>query len=347
MGVDALGGRSLGPVSDELGEVVDSWARGQYRLVVLSAEFEASDEWIMAGSPTAAHWLADLADVEVCTAREWIRIGRCLGVLPAIAEAFESQRISYSKVRALTRLATPENEAELLEIGLGVPAGQLSRALAAWFGRNTDPDDLAAHQRRQRRVSWRTEPDGMVTFTLKLTPVVAGMLIAFLTSWVMKCRPRFTQRGGGASAEAWPTVAQQYADAVEDLVSSRGEPGEGPGAAVGAEIVLHVRGDGCSLDDGTPVGDSAVASLIGESFIRVLIHDAETGELNASGRQRHPTLRQKRVVKERDRVCVDCGRADLLVYDHVPSYAETGRTIVDELELRCGPCHRLRHGEPT
>ena len=86
-----------------------------------------------------------------------------------------------------------------------------------------------------------------------------------------------------------------------------------------------------------------VAALVGESFIRVLVHDAETGDLNASGRQRHPTLRQKRVVNEKDRVCVDCGREDLLEYDHVPAYEVTGRTVVDELRLRCAPCHRKRH----
>ncbi|MEL7208246.1 MAG: HNH endonuclease, partial [Actinomycetota bacterium] len=66
----------------------------------------------------------------------------------------------------------------------------------------------------------------------------------------------------------------------------------------------------------------------------------------ASSRRRHPTTRQKRLVKDRDRSCIDCGRTDLLEYDHNPPYEQTHRTITDELELRCAPCHRRRHRAP-
>ena len=54
-------------------------------------------------------------------------------------------------------------------------------------------------------------------------------------------------------------------------------------------------------------------------------------------------MRQKRVVKERDRSCVDCGSTDLLQYDHDPDFEVSGHTIVDELTLRCAPCHHRRH----
>ena len=80
-----------------------------------------------------------------------------------------------------------------------------------------------------------------------------------------------------------------------------------------------------------------------DSLIRALIHDARGRPANASHRRRHPTDRQKRIVKERDRVCVDCGATTLLQYDHHPDYAITGHTVVDELVLRCAPCHARRH----
>jgi 5-methylcytosine-specific restriction endonuclease McrA len=109
------------------------------------------------------------------------------------------------------------------------------------------------------------------------------------------------------------------------------------------EVVLHVRGDSATFDDGTPIMGTQIDRLLPHSFIRALIHDAERTPINASGRQRHPTTRQKRVVHERDRECVDCGTIDILEYDHKPDYAITGRTVVEELELRCGPCHDARH----
>ena len=83
--------------------------------------------------------------------------------------------------------------------------------------------------------------------------------------------------------------------------------------------------------------------MLDEARLRAMIHDAEGRPINASAARRHPTTRQKRVVKERDGACVDCGRTDLLEYDHVPAYEATGHTVVDELELRCAPCHHRRH----
>ncbi|MDH3706412.1 MAG: HNH endonuclease [Acidimicrobiia bacterium] len=328
--------RSPGPLAAQLHQVADTWARSQHRLVMLAARFADSHEWVVAGSPTAAHWLASTADVEVCTGREWIRIGRRLDELPLTADAFDRGELSYSKVRTLTRVATPGNEAELVAIAVDVPAGELGRAVAAWLGRTLEPGELAAHHHRQRSVRWRNEPDGMVTFTLRLPPALAGVLIAMLTTLVMKGRPSTTLRGRDASAAAWPTVAQQQADALEQLLT------DGAGT-VDTEVVLHVRGDGSTLDDGTPIPDSEVARLLPTSFVRALIHDAERRPINASSRQRHPTTRQKRVVKERDRVCVDCGRTDLLEYDHVPEFAQSGHTVIDELETRCAPCHHQRH----
>ncbi len=110
-----------------------------------------------------------------------------------------------------------------------------------------------------------------------------------------------------------------------------------------AELLELAQRVTVSLDDGTPLTHSVVAKLLPEAFVRALIHDADGRPINASGRQRHPTVRQQRVVKERDRVCMDCGERDLLQYDHVPDFEISKRTVVDELELRCSTCHRFRH----
>ena len=322
--------RPPGPLAQELSTLTEALARCQYRLVGASADFADSDEWVAAGSPTAAHYLAELADVEVCTAREWIRVGRRVRELPATADAFAARRLSYAKVRALTRFATAENELELIALAESMPAGHLNRALAAWFRDRSTPEDLDAYHRQRRSVTWRTEPDGMVTFTLRLPPHIAAMLISLLTAMVMRARPSADASG------AFPTVVQQQADALHRLLAT------GAGATT-TEVIFHVRGDGCTADDGTPVTETAIAGLIDGARLRAMVHDAEGRPINASAARRHPTARQKRVVKERDRECVDCGRHDLLEYDHQPAYERTGRTIVEELRLRCAPCHQRRH----
>ncbi|MFN3215491.1 MAG: DUF222 domain-containing protein [Acidimicrobiales bacterium] len=320
-----------GPLGAELVALSGELRRYQYRIVVAAAAFADSPEWILDGSPTAAHWLASVADVEACTAREWIRIGKALTTLPVTAQAFAERRLSYSAVRTLTRTATPETEAELVELVTGVPASEVGKVIAAWMRRNLAPEDFAARQRASRSVKWRTEADGMVVFTLRLQPHIAAILISVLSVLVMRSKARREADG------SYPSTAAQYAEEILD---------EGTGR-VDTEVIFHVRGDGATTDDGTPVCDTIIAELVPEAFLRVLIHDVDGKPINASGKQRHPTARQRRVVKERDRNCVDCGRQDLGEYDHVPAYETSRRTLVDELQLRCAPCHHRRHHPPA
>ncbi|MEM1332459.1 MAG: DUF222 domain-containing protein [Actinomycetota bacterium] len=318
------------PLLADLTVPIDSWSTCQRQVVGLAADFSDSGEWGATGLSSAAHWIAKSADIELCTAREWIRVGKRLRALPAIDDAFAEGVVSYSKVRALTRLATADNEVELLEIASTVPAGQLGRALLALMNRTSGDAELARHQHDQRSVTWRNEPDGMSTFTMRLPPLMAGKLHAALHAFVMSNQP------APLSTEQRPTLAQQHADGVAALF----EPG---GAEVSIEVVLHVRGDGCTLDDGSPIPGSTVERVAPEAFVRALVHDADGRPINASAKRRHPTARQRRVVKERDRACVNCGATSLLEFDHVPDFAVTGHTVIEELELRCAPCHRRRH----
>ena len=136
---------------------------------------------------------------------------------------------------------------------------------------------------------------------------------------------------------AMPSLAQQRADAVVALFLGRD-------VHLTTEVVIHVRGDGTTFDDGTPTTDQAVVRHLDQAFIRLLIHDAERRPVNASQRRRHPTTAQKRVAMElHGHECVDCQSADLLELDHNPPFQQTGRTITDELEPRCSPCHRAHH----
>ena len=319
-------------LADRLRTFIHDWARSQFRIVSMAADFADSAEWAAESAPTAAHWLADVADIEVSTAREWIRVGRRLRELPASADAFARRAVSYAKIRTLTRIATPESERELLDMAGTVAAGQLGRALAAWVAATSNPEELARHHQRSRSVRRRIEPDGMVGYTMQLPPLVAGHLDARLQNWVMRGRSR-----PDASADAPPSIAQQHADAVADLVAGGGAGG------TDVEVILHVRGDGVTLDDGTPVPRCEAARLVPTALIRTLIHDAEANPIGVSHRRRHPDARQRRFVKARDQHCRDCGSTHLLQYDHNPAYEQTGHTTTDELELRCGPCHRKRH----
>jgi hypothetical protein len=321
--------RQEGSLREEFIRVGAHVLAGQYRLIHLAVQLEASGEWAGDGSPTCAHWIADALDVKVCTAREWLRIGRALAGLPTIDALFGRGELSYSKVRALTRVATADTEVELCELAARVTAGRFACALAAWRSRRETPGETEARQHESRSLWWRVDIDGMIAGSFRLPPGEGSALTTAVDTLVRSYRP-------DASADAWPSVVQQRADALVALA-------RGGGPALTTEVVLHVRGDGCSLDDGTPISGSVVERLVPRAFLRALIHDAEGRPINASGRHRHPTVRQRRVVRERDGGCVDCGSTDLLQYDHVPPFEVTQRTVVDELQVRCVMCHHARH----
>ncbi len=195
----------------------------------------------------------------------------------------------------------------------------------------------------------------MVIGTFRLPPLAAAMLTAAIDALVMRQpnteRPDMTEGDEHASADACSsppitgrsTLAQQRADALVAIATRWGDGRAGHAAVVAAEVVIHVRGDGITLDDGTPIPGSIVERIAPQSFIRALIHDADRRPINGSGRRRHPTTRQRRVVQERDRQCADCGTTHFLEFDHVPDYEVSGQTVVEELQLRCSGCHRARH----
>ena len=213
--------------------------------------------------------------------------------------------------------------------------------MARWRNERESDDDRHRRQRAATKLSWHLDVDGMVVGLFRYPPEVFARLQAAVDAYVARTlRGQNSPAGPSSSRKVnkWPSLAQQRADALVALIT-------GGGTRILTEIILHIRGDGCTLDDGTPLADSVVARLLSEAYIRVLIHDAERRPINASSRQRHPTPRQKRVVRERDRACVDCGSTHLLRYDHHPDYEQTRHTIIDELELRCAPCHYKRHAK--
>src|SRR5262249_57329976 len=113
-----------------VGVACGRWASSQHRLARLVGALDASGEWAGDGAATCAHWVARALDVEISTARDWLRVGHALARLPLIDDAFAERRLSYSKVRTLTRVATDDNEAELAALAQNVPAGRLTHALA-------------------------------------------------------------------------------------------------------------------------------------------------------------------------------------------------------------------------
>ena len=371
-------------IVDEIAALGRELNANQYRVVRLAARYEGSLEWFRDGFKSAASAIAEMVDIHSSTAREWIRVGHSLDELPLIHDAFAENDLSYAKTRILTRWADPENEAELLSLARDRTANRLTTAIANHLaGDETDADRDQRHH-DNRSVTVHTDAEGMVIIRAALPPSIGKAVAAALNTVMQQVAAtpiddpadcggasadaRRTETGNpcdgpDASADApdtatmaeqlrvlkrqwqptdhdvrWiPSLDQQRADAFALLFLDKS-------IDVVTEIVIHVRGDGTTFDDGTPVTNNAVCQRLDQSFIRMMIHDSERRPLNASTRRRHPTTRQKRIVLEaHNHECVDCQDTELLELDHNPPWHQTQRTVTNELEPRCAPCHRARH----
>jgi hypothetical protein len=215
--------------------------------------------------------LADCCDIEVATARTQVRVARAMRQFPALDQAMATGDVSYAKARVLAAYLTSANVDDLLGIAATTPAGRLGAAIAAWSQRNDDPDAIRRRQHEARSVSWRTEPDGMVVLTARLTPENAGAVCAAIDTTVTRNH-----------APAGACLAHQRADALVALMTDGG-------GSVTAELVIHVNAEGNTLTDGTPLSDHAVAGLLPDAFISLLLHDNQGRPIDASPRRRLPT----------------------------------------------------------
>ena len=108
-------------------ELAGHLAAATCRFLVLLADFDARRGWASWEMNSCAQWLSWKCQLSSGTAREHVRVARALAGLPVIRSQFAAARLSYAKVRALTRIATAATEAGLAELAGPMTANQLER----------------------------------------------------------------------------------------------------------------------------------------------------------------------------------------------------------------------------
>jgi hypothetical protein len=161
----------------EICEVAGHLAAATCRFLVLLGDFDARRGWASWEMNSCAQWLSWKCQMSSGTAREHVRVARALRDLPVIRGEFAAGRLSYAKVRALTRIATPVTEAGLAEIAGPMTGNQLERFARA-HRQVSSADDGAARVRR--RLAWRFEEDGSLAGTFRLPPLAGAVLLQAL-----------------------------------------------------------------------------------------------------------------------------------------------------------------------
>ena len=205
-------------LGERIAELAARINSAEARMMTLIADFDRRGGWKDGGYSSCAEWLAWRLGMKIGPARERVRAARALESLPQTADALAEGTISYTKVRALTRVATPEREAELLEFARASSAARLERTLRMWKKLSRD-EELTAEQarRRSRTFSIVVDGDGMYVVKGRLEPEVGAVLMRAVEA---ASDTLFRREEGadsvreGVSDDPRPKPKQRRADAV-------------------------------------------------------------------------------------------------------------------------------------
>src|SRR5207249_557577 len=235
----------LDRLGDQIAELSAHLEAAGARLLDLIRDFDARGGWNI-GFRTCADWLSWRVGLAPGAARERVRVARALGTLPLLAQALARGELSYAKVRALTRVATPEDEERLLGVGRGGTAAQVERIVRGW--RRVDRQAEAKESARRhanRALHVYEDEDGTVVVRGRLAPEVGALLRQALaaareTLYQQRRREETATSPTDAAADT-PTRAQQQADALALLAETALHQGLDPGGpGERYQVVVHV-----------------------------------------------------------------------------------------------------------
>ena len=361
----------LSDLGDEIATLAAHIHAATQRFLALIAEFDLRRGWEPDGQRSCAHWLSFRTGIDLGACREKVRTARALDVLPETRAAMARGELSFSAVRALSRVATAENEEDLLALATGCTITQLEHMVRGWKRFSLmEETDIERDRHEKRSLSIFPDDDGMY--------VVKGLLSAEVGALLM----RALEAAGDALYQENPTgaeasdakrrrdAAHRRADGLALLAERALAAGFGGGAAAAAagtddttpisgtgaeryQVVLHVdadtlRADGepgrSHLEDGTRVSAETSRRRSCDSGKVIMTHAKDGSILNVGRKTRTIPPALRRALDFRDRGCrfPGCGLRFADAH-HVRHWADGGETSLANCLLVCRHHHRLLH----
>ncbi len=315
-----------------------------YELLILVRQFDERAGWLKWGLANCAEWLHWRCDLSMSTAREKVRVAHALKTLPAIAAAFSSGELSYSKVRPLTRVASGDNEDALLAFAVKTTASRVEercRELRCGTAESVNEANRAYASRSLR--SHRDAERGTMTITVEL-PLETGEL---LQKALDRARDSTALQTPELVHEPW---SARQADALV-VIANDYLSGNGAASACTAEnyqVTVHV--DRSALANGNGNGRSSlpiesVKRLCCDGDAVVIVENEEGEPLSVGRKTRTVPTAIKRALRARDRGCLfpGCHHKRFVDAHHIKHWSAGGETSLDNLILLCSRHHRLVH----
>jgi hypothetical protein len=341
---------SLRELEAEITELVGHLNAAQHRWLTLIAEFDRRHGWNCGATKSCAHWLNYKCGIDLGAAREKVRVAHALEKLPAISAAMARGQLSYSKVRALTRVATAPTESYFLDIALHGTAAHVEK-LVRCYRRVQEVEELSREARQQANRSFRYyyDEDGSLIVKARLPAEAGALLLKALDRAMPKPEPRADRQN--VSAETFP---QRRADAVGQIAESFLKHGhESLNGGERHQIVVHVdeetlreRTSGlCELEDGPSLAAETARRLACDASVVRVAENAHGEPLDVGRRSRSIPPALRRALNARDRGCrfPGCSNHQYVDAHHIKHWADGGETSARNLVTLCRFHHRQVH----
>jgi hypothetical protein len=302
---------ALAELEAQITELAGQLNAAQYRWLMLIAEFDRLEGWADGQLHSCAHWLNFKCGLNLGAAREKVRVAHALAGLPKIAAAMARGELSYSKVRAVSRVACAATEENFLMIALHGTAYHVEN-LVRGYRQAQQAAELSreAQQHVNRSVSYEYAQDGSLVLKARL-PAVAGALVIQALNAAMERIP---------AKEISPTGVQEhpipYACRRADALASMAESflaGSGPSSPASStadryQVVVHVdaeslreHSDGrCELEQGPSIPVETARRLACDASLLSVLENEHGEPLDVGRKTRSIPPAIRRALRTRD-----------------------------------------------
>jgi hypothetical protein len=230
----------------EITELCSYIYAAESRLLTLIREFDEKEYWARQGLCSCAHWLNFKCGIGMNAAREKVRVAHALAKLPKINKRFAEGALSYSKVRAITRIADEFNEDYLLMLARHGTAHHVEKSVSKYrTAKRLQDAEFANEQYNNREVTHYYDHDGCLVIKARL-PAEQGALIVKALEMAMD--ENFAERSSDVTAETSEDndepvpIAARRADALANIAETYMNNNESSGSTADRyQVVVHVH----------------------------------------------------------------------------------------------------------
>ncbi len=323
------------------------------RWLALIAELDCRQAWAEWGVKSCAHWLNWKCGLDLGAAREKLRVAHALKCLPRIADSMAVGKLSYSKVRAMTRVADESNEEYFLNIALHGTASHVEQLVRS-YRRAQESQELSreACQQRHQSLWWFTDTDGSLILRGRI-PAEVGALFRKALEAAEGALPRPDVSAETFSDETTPQRARRVnalALMAESFLASG--PQELSGADrqqivvhVDAQTLKHDHAGRCELEHGPALAAETARRLSCDASLITIIENEQGQPLTVGRKTRTIPPAIRRALNSRDKGCRFPGCTFTRYVDghHVHHWAKGGETKLSNLVTLCRFHHRQVH----